>query len=94
MLSPEEIKKIAYLARISLTEEEIKSQGVQLNNILEFFHKLEEVDTDSVEGATHVIPMVNVFRNDENEPSFTPEQSLTNAPESVGDYFKVPRIIE
>ena len=94
MLTSEDIKKVALLARLNLTDEEIKNYEGRLNGIMEFINELDEVDTSGIVGDSHVIPMINVMREDENITSLLPEQTVENAPESIGDYFKVPRVIE
>jgi len=94
MLTSEDIKKVALLARLNLTDEEIKNYEGRLNGIMEFINELDEVDTSDIIGDSHVIPMINVMREDENITSLSPDQTVENAPESIGDYFKVPRVIE
>jgi len=94
MLTPEDIKKVAVLSRLNLTDDEIKLYEKQLNDIMSFFNELSEVDTSAAPDESHIIPMINVKREDENKTSFTPQETVQNAPESEGDYFKVPRVIE
>ena len=66
----------------------------QLNSILTYIEKLNELDTTDVEPTSHVIPMSNVFRDDEVQPSLDRTKVLHNAPEESHFFFKVPRIIE
>ncbi len=93
-LSREEIEHVALLSRLKLTEEEIGRFTEQLNTILGHFEQLKEADTSRAAGTTHVVPMVNVLREDIERPCFDPDQALQNAPERRDDLFKVPRVVE
>lgn len=89
-----DIEKVAKLARLSLSEEEKKTFGDQLEQILSYMEQLNRLDTTGVEPTTHAIPIVNVFREDEIKPSFPREEVLGISPDQEDDHFKVPRIIE
>lgn len=93
MISREEVLHIAKLAKLKLTEEEVRLFQKQLGEILEYFRKLEEVDTNNVEPLKHVIATQNVFREDEPGESISPEEALQNAPKRRDDYFEVPKVI-
>lgn len=93
MISREEVLHIAKLAKLKLTEEEVRLFQKQLGEILEYFRKLEEVDTNNVEPLKHVIATQNVFREDESGESISPEEALQNAPKRRDDYFEVPKVI-
>ncbi|OPZ83937.1 MAG: Aspartyl/glutamyl-tRNA(Asn/Gln) amidotransferase subunit C [bacterium ADurb.Bin429] len=93
-LSREEIEHVALLSRLKLTEEEMEQFTGQLNSILEHFEALKEADTGDIDATTHVVPMTNVMRADVQRPGFEPDEALANAPERVGDQFKVPRVVE
>ena len=93
-ISREEVEHVAKLARLRLTEEEKEKFGKQLNRILEYVEKLNELNTEKVESTSHVVPLKNVLREDEVQPSLPVEDVLSNAPDKKGNYFKVPRIIE
>jgi len=80
------------LARIQLTPEEIKSFTQQLNNILDYFKKLEEIDTSAVEPTYHILDLVNVTRPDKVTPSLPVDEVLANAPKKQENYFKAPKI--
>ena len=90
----EDVEKVAVLARLKLNEQEIEEMTSQLNEILEYFEKLQELDTEGVEPLSHVLPMKNVYREDRVKPSLSQEEILMNAPEKGHGHFKVPRIIE
>jgi len=93
MISREEVLHIAKLAKLKLSEEEVDLFREQLGKILEYFKKLEEVDTEGVEPLKHVIVTENVFREDESQDSVPPEEALKNAPKRRDDYFEVPKVI-
>jgi aspartyl-tRNA(Asn)/glutamyl-tRNA(Gln) amidotransferase subunit C len=93
-LSPDEIEHIALLSRLKLTDEERERMTTQLNDIIRFFEQLGELDTSDVPPTSHVIPMSNVLRADVVRPSLPVEDVLENAPDRVGDAFRVPRVVE
>lgn len=94
MLSREQVEQVAFLARLELTDEEKDRLTGHLNQILENFEKLQELDTSAVEPTSHVIPVENVFREDKSRPSLTVDEVLANAPEEQDGCFAVPRIVE
>jgi aspartyl-tRNA(Asn)/glutamyl-tRNA(Gln) amidotransferase subunit C len=94
MITREDVEHVAELARLALTAAEKEQFIVQLNDILTYFEKLNELDTSDVEPTAHVLPMSNVFRDDEVRPSLDRAKVLHNAPEESHFFFKVPRIIE
>lgn len=94
MITREDVNHVAELARLELTSEEEEQFIAQLNAILTYIDKLNELDTTGVEPTSHVIPMSNVFREDEVQPSLDRALALQNAPEESHFFFKVPRIIE
>ncbi|MFG0333346.1 MAG: Asp-tRNA(Asn)/Glu-tRNA(Gln) amidotransferase subunit GatC [Maioricimonas sp. JB049] len=93
-LTPEQVRKVARLARLKLTDEELQRLAPQLSDVLKYIDILSEVDTDDVEPMAHAIEVHNVLRPDEAGPSLPREQALANAPNSDGRYFLVPQIIE
>jgi len=94
MISRDEVLHIAKLAKLQLSEEEIRQYQEQLSRILEYFKKLEELDTSNVEPMKHILDVHNVFRADEPEPSVSPEEALKNAPKRRDGFFEVPRVVE
>ena len=88
-----EIEHIAMLARLELHEEEKKLFSEQLGSIIKYIDKLNELDTSNVEPTEHVLPIKNVFRNDELRPSLPKEKALQNAPNSKEGFYRVPKII-
>jgi aspartyl-tRNA(Asn)/glutamyl-tRNA(Gln) amidotransferase subunit C len=94
MITREVVEHVAELARLELTAAEKEQFIIQLNSILTYIDKLNELDTIDVEPTSHVIPMSNVWRADEVRPSLDRGTVLQNAPEESHFFFKVPRIIE
>ena len=90
----EVVEHVSTLARLALSSEEIDRLQHEMGRILEHADKLQAVDTDDIEGTSHVIPMTNVFREDQVGESLTPEEVVANAPDSAEEFFKVPRIVE
>jgi len=93
-LSYEQVRHIAWLARLGLSEEEVEKFSLQLSNILENFEILKEVDTTNVPPATHTIPLQNVFRKDKVAESYPQVEILSNAPKQAEKCFKVQAILE
>ena len=93
-LSREEVLHIARLARVGLTESEIKRLSKQLSHILESFEILQLVDTTGVPPTAQSIDLQSVVRDDEVAPSFPANDILANAPRREGDFFKVRAVLE
>ncbi len=93
-ITPEEVRHIALLARVGLVDDEISRFQVQLSKILDYFQRLQEVDTDNVPPTAHTLAMHNVMRDDEPRPSFDKEDILANAPQREDDLFRVRAILE
>ncbi|MDP3142420.1 MAG: Asp-tRNA(Asn)/Glu-tRNA(Gln) amidotransferase subunit GatC [Candidatus Omnitrophota bacterium] len=94
MITKDDLKYVAHLARLSLSEKEIEHFTVQLEGILKYINKLKQVDVSNVEPTSHVFPQKNIYRQDELKPSLSIKEALKNAPSKEGDFFKVPKIIE
>lgn len=93
-LSYDQVKHIAWLARLGLSEAEIEKFSFQLSNILENFEILEEIDTTNVPPVTPSIPQQNVFREDRIAKSYPQNAVLANAPRQEENCFKVQAILE
>ena len=93
-LTPDEVKHIARLARVGLSDDEVARFQVQLSEILEYFQRLREVDTGKLAPTAHTLAMHNVMRDDEPLPSFDREDVLANAPQREDDLFRVRAILE
>ncbi len=94
MLSREDVLRIARLAKLKLTDDEVERYREQLGRILEHFKKLEELDTSDVEPMAHGLEVANVLRADEPRPSVPQEEALKNAPARRDGYFEVPQVLE
>ncbi len=94
MLTREDVEKVAGLARLKLTEEEISEMADKLSQVISYVTVLDEVDVSNVEPMAHVADVANVFREDAVRESRPREAALGNAPKSDGKYFLVPQILE
>jgi len=92
-ITTSEIEHVAHLARLNFGPSEIENFNRQINDILGYISKLEELDTSRVEPTTHALELTNVFRKDEVRPSLPVEKILSNAPEQEEEGFVVPKII-
>lgn len=92
--SPEEVNRIALLARMGVSEDEVEKFRGQLSNILDNFDILQEVDTADVSPTAHVIEMMNVTRDDEVAPSFPQSEILDNAPCEEEGFFRIKAVLE
>ena len=93
-LTDEEVRNIAALARVAMTDGEVEQMRDQLSNILEHFDVLSQVDTDSVEPTGHTVGLVSVMREDEVSESFPREDLLANAPLTEDDFIRVKAVLE
>lgn len=89
----EQVRHVAKLARLDLTDDHLHRIAPQLESILEYVAKIGEVDVSGVEPMAHAVPLVNVLRDDQVRPSLPLEQVLQNAPDTDGPFFKVPKVI-
>ncbi len=92
MITPVEVEHIGLLARIRLGEDEKEQYAGQLNDILDYFEKIDEINTD-VEPTYHVLELHNVFRDDVAADSLKSGDVLANAPKEKDGYFRAPRIV-
>lgn len=93
-ITPDLIKYLEKLARITLTENEEKKVGNELQDILTYIDMLNELDTDGVEAMSHCFPVTNVMREDEVQPSMSADEIVANAPESQDGCFVVPKTVD
>lgn len=89
-----DIAKVARLARIGLSEEELAGYGTQLEGILEHAAQIQALDTDDMEPTAHPLPMVNAHRPDVVEPTLDRDEVLAQAPDHQDGYFRVPAFLE
>ncbi|GMK42137.1 aspartyl/glutamyl-tRNA(Asn/Gln) amidotransferase subunit C [Paenibacillus sp. CCS19] len=93
-ITTNDVQHVANLARLALTDEEKETFTGQLNAILKYADKLNELNTDGVEPTSHVLPLANVMRADEVRPSLPIEAVLRNAPDEEDGQIKVPAVLE
>lgn len=89
-----DIKHVARLARLRLTDEEAGRYEAQLDGILSYIDTLTRYNLDGVEPTAHAIPVYDVLRADEPRPGFTQDQALANAPKRLADQIQIPKVIE
>ena len=93
-LTTEQVRWVAHLARLELTDAELPEMTRQLAAILDYIDQLQAVNTDGVEPLAHPLPIHNVFRADEPAPSLPVDRALANAPARQGDFYSVPAVFE
>jgi aspartyl-tRNA(Asn)/glutamyl-tRNA(Gln) amidotransferase subunit C len=93
-LTVEEVRHIAYLARLKLTAEEETRYAAQLSAVLDYAARLQELDTTQISPTTSVSPFNAPLRPDESRPSPPRERFLANAPEQEDGMFRVPPVLE
>lgn len=93
-ITVEVVEHVAKLARLDLSEKEKETFTGQLNAILKYAEKLNELDTSNVEPTSHPMPLVNVMREDVTRASLPMEKVLRNAPDEEDGQFKVPAVLE
>lgn len=92
-VTKKDVEYIADLARLKFNDEELEKFTEQLNEILSYVAKLNELDTSNVEPLSHPVEGSNVFREDIVKPSIDREEALKNAPDKNELFFKVPKVI-
>ena len=93
-ISREEVSKVALLAKLKLSEEQIDNHVAQIEKILDYINQLEKIDTTNVPCTTRAIEVVNNFRSDFIEKYNNRDEILDLAPSREDDYFKVPKILK
>ena len=89
-----DVRYVAHLARLHLSDDEIARFQGQLEQVLGYVRELEKLDVEKVEPTAHAMPVNNVFRKDEARPGLDRDQALANAPKERQGQFIVPKIIE
>lgn len=92
-IDPEEVKQIAALARLALSEAEVSRLAQELDGILDYIATVQSVDTTGVEPLTHAVGFGCPLRSDEVQPSLSNDEALANAPRRHDRFFEVPRIV-
>lgn len=94
IINEKQVRAVAKLSRLDLTDAEVEVFSRQLSSILEYVEKLNKLDTANVEPLAHCLPVSNVFREDKIKESLGVEKTLANAPQRDGEFFKVPKILD
>jgi len=93
-ISMEDVEKVGQLARLELSKEEICTFTGQMDSILSYVEKLNELDTSHITPTAHAVPLENAFRPDVITQSIGTENALSAAPDQVEGFFRVPKVIE
>ncbi len=93
-ITKEDVLYIASLSRIHLQGEEVERLTKDLEDILHYVHKLEKLDVRVIEPTSHVLPLTNVYREDEVRPSLPQSEVMKVAVQSHNGFFKVPKVIQ
>ena len=93
ILSEDDVRAIADLARLHISDSELALYQRQLSDILDYFRKLEELDTSQVDPTSSVLPLTNVMRHDEADTPLRLEDVVANAPDSDGEQFRVRAVL-
>lgn len=92
-ISPEQVRHVARLARLALSDEQVARYARQLESILEYVAKIGQADLAGVEPMAHALPLRNVLREDVAKEGLPLEQVLANAPHRDGPFFEVPKVL-
>lgn len=92
-VTKQEVEKIAQLAKLKFSEKELDDFTPQMNEVLNYMKKLNELNTENIQPLSHPVEQNNVFREDELKTSITTEEALINAPAKDGQHFTVPKVI-
>lgn len=93
-LTTQDVEYVAKLARLEVTNQEKEKFTAQLNDILLYIDKLNELDTTGVAPMSHAIAVTNAFREDKVSESLGTQRALANAPDARGEFFRVPKVID
>ena len=93
-MSPDEVRWVAHLARLEISDDELPVMTRHLSAIIAYVNQLQELDTDGVEPLAHALDIHNVFREDVPAPSLSVDAALANAPARKGDFYSVPAVLE
>jgi aspartyl-tRNA(Asn)/glutamyl-tRNA(Gln) amidotransferase subunit C len=93
-LTLDQVRWVAHLARLDLSENELETMTCELSAILEYVDQLQKINTEHVEPLAHPLPIHNVFREDELAPCLPVDAALQNAPDRRGDFYGAPAVLE
>lgn len=92
-LTDQEVRRVAKLSRLWLSDDEVARFGVQLSNVLDSFAKLSELDVENVQPMAHAADVTNVLRDDQPANPLSTDSALANAPDQMPPFFKVPKVL-
>lgn len=92
-INEQQVRHVAKLARLKITDEQVKTFTRQLDAILTYVAQLEQLDTSNVEPLAHCLPVSNVLRDDTVQPSLSNADALANAPAKDGEFFTIPKVL-
>jgi aspartyl-tRNA(Asn)/glutamyl-tRNA(Gln) amidotransferase subunit C len=93
-ITKDQVEHVANLARLNFNEQEKERFTIQLNSILNYINKLQQLDTKQVKPTFHALAQTNVFREDQVKPSIAQEVAMNNGPDKERGFYRVPKIIE
>jgi len=93
-LSTDQVRWVAHLARLELSEAELTALTRDLAAIVEYVNQLQSVNTEGIEPLAHAVELANVFRADEPAPSLPVDAALANAPQRKDDFYAVPAVLD
>lgn len=93
-LNAEQVRWVAHLSRLQLSDAEVDTMARQLSAILNYVDQLKQVSTEGVEPLAHPLKVHNVFRPDEPGACLSADEALANAPDRQGDFFAVPAVLD
>lgn len=91
-LSADEVRKVADLARLDMSEADLETMGRDLSAIVDYINQLQQVNTDGVEPLAHALDLHDVFREDVLSQSLSEDEALANAPQRKGNHYRVPAV--
>ena len=91
-LSADEVRKVADLARLEISDVELEIMARQLSAIVDYINQLQQLNTDGIEPMAHALDVHDVFRDDVPGQSLAPDEALTNAPARKNDFYRVPPV--
>jgi len=94
MLTPEEVRHVAMLARLGLSDEEVETMRTQLGQVLDYINMLEKVDVSKIPPTAQILSHLNITREDIPRDSWPREELLANAPSTEDYFFRVPAVLE
>ena len=90
----EEVKHIAKLSKLNIPDNELEYYLSEMDKMINHFNMLSKIDTSDVKPMTHVNNLINVYRGDQSKESLSTKEAIENSPETFGQFFKIPKIID